>query len=58
MRTKLTLQWIPSHSGAPGKQVADILSKAGSRLDQHIHPLPYEEAKAILKSKFRTDWRT
>ena len=32
----------------------DGLQKAGSRLDQPTHP---EEARAVLKSKLRTDWK-
>jgi ribonuclease HI len=56
-RTTVVLQWIPSHCGIAGNEEADRLSKAGSRLEQTAHPLSFGEAKTILRSHFRTNWR-
>ena len=56
-RTHLTLQWIPSHCGVSGNEQADRLSKAGSRQEQPSHPVSYKEARTMLKSQFKTEWR-
>ena len=56
-RTRLTLQWIPSHCGISGNEEADRLSKAGSRLEQPYHPVSFQEAKAILKSQYKKKWQ-
>ena len=35
----------------------DRLSRAGSRLEQTVHPVAYGEAETILRSQFKTMWR-
>ena len=56
-KTSVTLQWIPSHCGVGGNEEADRLSKMGSKLEQSAHPMPYSEAKTILRNNFRTESR-
>ena len=56
-KTPVALQWIPSHCGVGGNEEAHRLSKMGSKLEQSAHPMSYNEAKTILRSNFRKDWR-
>ena len=55
-KTKVTLQWIPAHTGIAGNEIADSLAKAGSRLPQPPSSLSYREAKTILKQTAYKDW--
>lgn len=53
-----TLQWVPAHVGLPGNERADHLAKEGSQLTQPTVPATYEEAKTLLRSRFRRGWVT
>ena len=54
--TPTTLQWVPAHVGLSGNEHADRLAKEGSQLPQPTTHVTYEEVKAFLRSRFRTDW--
>ena len=56
-KTHLVLQWIPSHCGVQGNEQADRLSKEGSKATQYEHPVPYSEAKTLLKNCFHNSWK-
>lgn len=51
-----TLQWVPAHVGLSGNEHADRLAKEGSQLTQPNTSVTYEEAKTLLRSRFRRDW--
>lgn len=51
------LQWIPAHVGIAGNEAADRLAKKGSRFPQPHPPTTYREARTLLKSRYREDWR-
>ncbi|BFY98463.1 hypothetical protein BsWGS_01503 [Bradybaena similaris] len=55
--SQVALQWIPSHCGIAGNEIADTLSKTGSNQNQYSHPVDYKEAKTIIRNKCRTDWK-
>ena len=57
LKTHLVLQWIPSHCGVQGNERADRLSKEGSKEKQYEHPVPYSEAKTLLRNFFHNTWR-
>ena len=58
LSTTVALQWIPSHCGIAGSEIADSLSsKAGSKQDQTNHPVNYQEAKTIIRNQCRSEWR-
>jgi len=50
------LQWIPSHCGLYGNDVADALAKAGSQKDQPNTPTSNQEQKTIIKSSLKKKW--
>ena len=54
----VVLQSIPAHAGIHGNEVADRLAKEGSRQPQPNPPVSYMEAKTLLKSSFRVDWKS
>ncbi|GFQ82983.1 putative rna-directed dna polymerase from transposon bs [Trichonephila clavata] len=49
----VTLQWVPSHCGVIGNELADALAIAGSALSQSDSPLGYHSVKKIIASRFR-----
>jgi hypothetical protein len=53
--TQVVLQWIPSHCGIDGNEMADSLSRVGSDLVQHS--VNFCEAKTIIRNRRRTEWR-
>ena len=53
----VALQWIPSHCDLKGNEKADMLSKAGSRLEQTRHPISYMEAKTLIRAKYHQKWK-
>lgn len=52
---RISIQWIPSHCGIEGNEMADRLADQGSRLDQSDVGLPLRVAKSNLR---RTRRRT
>ena len=52
----LVLQWIPSHCNIRGNDMADTLAKEGSSKEQEDTSTNYQEAKSIIKAKFRRQW--
>jgi hypothetical protein len=53
--TQVVLQWIPSHCGIDGNELADSLSRVGSCLAQHEHSVNFCEANNNHQ-KQTTNW--
>ena len=50
MRT--ALQWVPSHCGLPGNEIADQLAKLGASLPQEENPVSFKEMKTLIKHQY------
>ena len=55
-QAEVTLQWVPSHVGLNGNEIADGLAKSGSLLPQPDVPLTFSEAKTALKRQMQKEW--
>ena len=55
--SKVVLQWILAHVETRGNEMADMLVKADSQLQQPDRSTSYNEAKTVLKQKFKTNWQ-
>ena len=53
---KVTLQWIPGHSGVHGNEKADTLAKQGATQAQPIQPVSIQTTKQILKNNTNEEW--
>ena len=49
--TRLTLQWVPSHTNINGNEKADSLAKQGAEKMQPDRPITFQELKRIVKHK-------
>jgi ribonuclease HI len=47
----VTIQWVPSHVGIHGDEVADLLTKKGTALYKCNQTLEAHEAKTIIKNR-------
>ena len=56
-KATVALQWVPSHCGVQGNERADALSKAGSQMEQFVHPVSYSEAKTIIRNHYSLLWK-
>ena len=59
---KVTLSWIPAHSGFEGNELADTIAKAGSANENNsatsvLLPIPRSISYAALRRKTREDWK-
>mgnify|MGYP000031196869 CR=1 FL=1 len=54
-RTTAVLQWIPTHTGIHGNEVADQLAKEGIKRQQPKSKLSYQEAKTLIRNKRLAD---
>ena len=57
LRTTAVLQWIPAHTGIHGNEVADQLANEGSKKQQPIFKLSYQEAKTLIRNKRLADFK-
>lgn len=48
-KAKVTLQWIPAHCGIRRNEIADVLTKEGSRMEQTDRGTIYQEVKTYVK---------
>ena len=53
---RIFMQWIPSHIGIKGNEIADQLAKQGSSLPQPQAPVSYETASRIIKTNLQEEW--
>ena len=52
--TKVTLQWIPAHTGISGNEMVDLLAKQGSQQQQPNSKLTYQEVKTLINNRRKT----
>ena len=55
-QVKVTLQWIPAHTGIPGNERADELAKKGASLPQPEVPVTYSTCRQMIRSNLKEDW--
>ena len=55
-KTKITLQWIPSHCNIAGNERADTLAKQGAAKEQPLTAVSQTTVKQIIKSNTTIDW--
>ena len=53
---KVTLQWIPAHTGIPGNERADELAKKGANLPQFEPPVAYSTCCQMIRSNLKEEW--
>ena len=53
---KVFMQWIPSHIGLKGNEIADQLAKQGSSLPQPQAPVSYETVSRMIKANQQENW--
>ena len=51
-----TIQWVPSHCGLLGNEMADLIAKEASALDQNAACIDQSSAEAVIKRKVREDY--
>ena len=49
----MILQWIPSHCGIPGNEMADTLAKKGTDTSPYHSEVPYPRASTIIHRKIK-----
>ena len=55
-QVRVTLQWIPAHTGIPGNERADELAKKGASLPQPEVPVTYSTCRQMIRSNLKEDW--
>ena len=49
--TKVVLQWIPTHTGIAGNEIADQLAKEDRKKDQPSSHLSYKETRTLIRNR-------
>jgi ribonuclease HI len=53
--TQVVLQWIPSHCGIDGNEIAGSISRVGTCLAQYEHSVNFCKTKIIIRNRRRTE---
>ena len=58
-KTNLSIEWVPSHIGIKGNEIADIAAKLGLQKRQPDINIKYikTEVKSIINGKIEKEWR-
>lgn len=53
-KRRVVLQWVPSHCGLPGNEMADQLAKQGTIEEQPDDGVTFPEKRTLIKALFKT----